>query len=207
MIAGLDIIKMYDLGYYLNCLIRYNKGNINPYHNLYHTLTVVKNIYFISKNENISDDKLKLMIIAGIFHDFNHSGGKHPSDKYKVLDAVDSFRQYSIEEEDDEKFIISLITCTEYPYRNNEVDDFQKIIRDADIMQTLEDNFLQQNVIGLNIELKNSNDIDIELLQSNINFMKSVEFFTDYTKNQMKNKLNNKIEECEYLIKILKEYE
>ena len=204
MIKGLEIIEMYELDYYLGCLIKYNQGNSNPYHNLYHTLTVVKNIYFISKNENIHDDKIRLMLIAGIFHDFNHSGGKHPKDKYNILDAVIEFNKFSKETEEDSNFIVKVISATEYPFLDIELTIYQKIIRDADVMQWLEDNFIQQNIVGLNLELKNSSNITIELLEKNIEFMTTVEFFTEYTKNQMENKLNGKLEECRYLIKVLK---
>ena len=205
MITGIEVIKMYELDYYLGCLIKYNQGNKNPYHNLFHTLSVVKNIYLISKTENIEDERLRLMLIAGIFHDFNHSGGKHKKDKYNILDAVTAYYQYTKELDEDSSFIVKMISITEYPFKEGELNIYQKIIRDADIMQLLEDNYLQQNVIGLNLELNNSGDITIEVLENNIKFMKSVEFFTDYTKHVMLHKLHRKLEECEYLIKILKE--
>lgn len=207
MITGLEVIQLYELDYYLNCLIKHNQGNRNPYHNLFHTLTVVKNIYLIGKNENISDDLLRLILIAGIFHDFNHSGGKNKSDEYNIIDAVNAYYKYTKENEVDSKFIVDIVSITEYPFRNGELNIYQKIMRDADVMQWLEDNFLQQNLIGLNIELNDSSDITIKLLENNIDFMKSIEFFTNYTKNAMKHKLYKKLEECKYLIKNLKQYD
>lgn len=206
MINGLDVIRLYDLDYYLSCLIKYNQGNKNPYHNLYHTLTVVKNIYLISKNEQIEDDKIRLLIIAGIFHDFNHSGGNKKSDKYNIVDAITAYHTYTKETSDDSFFIVKLIAITEYPFLDVELDIYQKIIRDADAIQFLEDNYLQQNILGLIIELNKSCDITIDFIEKSIDFYKSLELFTNYAKNNTSHKFNKRIEELEYLIKTLKVY-
>lgn len=205
MNISLDITKKYKLDHYINCLIVYNTGNNNPYHNFYHTMTVVKNIFFIGKSMEIDDDKLRLLLIAGIFHDFNHSGGKFPDD-YNVTNSIIKFKQFSQESNEDNEFITDVIKCTQFPYdkeKDLSLTDYQKIIRDADLMQSLEDNYLQQILFGLNKEITGSDTISVKQLQGQIVFMSSAEIFTDYAKSQMNDKLGSKIKDCEYLIKIL----
>lgn len=202
----IKITEEYNLEYYLKCLITLNKGNNNQYHNFEHTLSVVKNIYNIGKSENINDKKLRLLLIAGIFHDFNHLGGNQSSDIENIILTIDSFEDFSIEKEKDNEFIISLIECTEFPYKKYEVlSKYQKIIRDADMLQFLEDNFTQHILIGLNYEMNGTYKITEKQLLGQIGFMKNTIFFTDYAKEQVKLKLQDKINYCEFLIKILKD--
>jgi len=201
----LKIFKEYNLDYYLNCLINYNNGNNNPYHNFYHTITVVKNIYSISNSMKIDENIIRLLLIAGIFHDFDHSGGKFPDD-YNITNAIIKFNQFTKESKEDNEFIESIIKCTQFPY-NKEKDvsltDYQKIIRDADVIQWLEDNYLQQVVFGLNKEFTTEDVISIKQLEGQIGFMRSIKIFTEYAQIKVNEQLEQKCQDCEYLINVL----
>jgi hypothetical protein len=81
----------------------------------------------------------------------------------------------------DTKFMKSILDATQYPYviASNELDEYQKIIRDADLCQIYEYNWLQQNIFGLSQEMK----IPVEqLIPGTIAFLNSVEPLTDYGK-------------------------
>lgn len=207
MNKSLQVIKDYKLDNYLKILITLNEGNNNPYHNLNHTLTVVKNIYDISNNISMEHDKIRLMLIAGIFHDFNHSGGIHKKDSYNILDAITAFNIYSIENDEDNDFIVSVIVSTQFPYdkeKDASLNEYQKIIRDADVIQWVEDDYIQQVILGLGKEIFGTDSITIKQLEGQIDFMRSVKIFSKYAQNIINNKIESKIEDCEYLITILK---
>lgn len=204
MNKSLEIIKEYKLEYYLDCLLKYNSGNINYYHNYEHTMVVLKNVYDISKTYPTIDEYLRELFIVAIFHDFNHTGGRLKNDSENIIRAIEAFDKFTVEDNVSNIRIKNTIRATEYPFKNEELDILQKIIRDADVMQWLEPDYTQHVLLGLNGEFHNSSEITIELIQNSLDFMKSVEFFTEYTKNQMKQYLPEKIEELEYLITILK---
>lgn len=205
MDKSLQIIKTYKLVYYLNVLLEHNKSNNNPYHNFYHTMTIVKNIWSICNSEDLPYDKTRLLLISGIFHDFNHLGGKQKDDSENIKLALESFIEYSIENDEGNEFITSMIKCTQFPYDKDEsLDFYQMVIRDADILQSLESNYIQQVLFGLNMEMSGSTKLTIPQLENQIKFMSSVEIFTDYTKLKMKDGLQSKIEDIEFLIKALK---
>jgi len=170
-------------------------------------MVVIKNVYNIAKTYTTIDEYIVELLIAAIFHDFNHTGGRLKNDSENVDRAIEAFEKFTSENNSSNIRIKNIIRATEFPFKNDELDILQKIIRDADVMQWLEPNYIQHVLIGLNGEFHNSSSVTIELIQNSLDFMKSVEIFTKYAKDQMKQHLPEKIEECEYLIKILKNNE
>jgi hypothetical protein len=199
----LEIIKKYELEYYLKVLITENSGNNNFYHNFQHTTTVMMNVYHISLHEDLSRKKIRLLLIAALFYDFNHSGGKL-NDSENIKLAIDAFKKYSKESDKHNKFIIDIIKCTQYPYNVEEDENLtkcQKIIRDADCLHSIEDNFIQQILFGLNKEC--GNNLTITTLKNQIKFIEELKVFTYIGKSKYKSNLSKKINDCKYLIKIL----
>ncbi len=201
----LKIIKNYKLEKYLKQLILNNSGNNNPYHNFHHSLTIIKNIYFICKDLKIDEYHTRLMIIAGLFHDFNHSGGKEKDDSKNIEEAIKAFRKYSSEESiPDEKFVESIIEVTRYPYIKTEgLTIYEKIIRDDDLLQGCETNFIQQILFGLGKEMNNVDKLTIDGLNGQIKFMENTNFHTEWAKKKAKEKFVSLFEDCKYLINVL----
>lgn len=180
------VIKEYDLQYYWKIFFNENKSNDLPYHNLFHTQCVLINSYLICNSLNISKEDTRKNLISAIFHDFNHSGGKL-TDDLNVKEAISSFLKYSKETNDTNKDIINIIKATQYPYIISESDLIisQKIIRDADLLQMVEPNSLNQVIRGLLIhELKVPYE---KLKETQLNFIKGVKFYTDYAKDKFEN--------------------
>lgn len=201
----IKIVKKYDLSYYLKVLLNKNRANCNTYHNFNHTQTVFVNCYFIAKHEGLLDRTIKPILIAAVFHDFNHSGGKLP-DSENIKIAVENFLKYSIEAEEDNKFIIDLIRCTEYPFDpdfDKRLSLEQKIIRDADILQWIETDFMQHVMFGLKQEFEGKTILESGDISRQINFMKSINPFTQYGEIKIQLRMENLIEELLYLKKIL----
>lgn len=150
----LRIIQIFKLEFYFHILLTENTGATNPYHNNYHILTVFTNCYRASKKERLEKKKTRLLLIAALFHDFNHSAGKF-TDDVNVKNSISSFWKYSVESEIDSEKIVEIIKATQYPYVISENELFleQKIIRDCDLMQWYENNYLQQVFYGLSQEM------------------------------------------------------
>lgn len=203
MNTTLQIIKKYQLEKYFKILITENNGNNNPYHNFYHTCCVINNCHKISENEKINDSNIRLLLIAAIFHDFNHSAGKYTDDK-NIEEALTVFRQNSEESENDNQTIERLIRCTQYPYNKNEdLGIGQQIIRDADILQQLEDNWIQQCLFGLNKELNGKNSVSVKDLENQVKFTESLEIFTHTARMIFRQKIKSNIADIEFLKTII----
>ena len=146
-----DSIKLPDMFDYF---YENNKGKNNPYHNNTHTFNVVElvNQYCIANDIN---DTLKMCyLVAALFHDFNHSGGKK-TDKENVKLAYIGFwdawqinRRNSFKTENTRilpmyaDLIIRLINSTEFPYKSIEDNNSTRlykaealrVLREADIL-------------------------------------------------------------------------
>jgi hypothetical protein len=198
----LGIVKDYGLSHYLKVLLKENKSNNLPYHNFYHSLCVAYNCAQISDSLSFSFEETRLMVIASLFHDFNHSGGKLP-DSENVKNAIEAFKNFSLESEEDNNFIIDVIKATEYPYviSDEELTKYQMVIRDVDLMQTFEKNYLQQNVIGLMEELK-VDSLD-KMLDGSLNFWKNCKFHTGFAKEMSMRYMSSREKDIEFLKEIL----
>jgi len=177
------VLKEHDLQYYWKILFEKNKSNDLPYHNLFHTQCVLIYSYLISDSLKISKEEIRKILVAAIFHDFNHSGGKL-TDDLNIKEAISSFLKYSKEDNDTNKDIISIIKATQYPYiiPDNILTINQKIIRDADLLQNVEPNFMNQVIRGLLInELKIPFD---KLKETELDFYKNLKFYTDYARDK-----------------------
>lgn len=186
----LKLVQKYNLEYYFELLLTKNSAITNPYHNIFHTITVFVNSYHMAKSENCSEEQIRTILIAALFHDFNHSGGKK-SDQDNIKEAISFFEKHSKESDSVNDNVIEIIKSTEYPYTINEKDLNleQKIVRDADLTQMYTDNFLQQVIYGLLVQ-----EQGLELnkaIETQIKFMNYVHPLTKYG-NQLYTKFMDK---------------
>lgn len=205
MDLGLAVIKQLELENELATVIKFNSGNDNPYHNFAHTLAVAKNVYKLSVLRGVDYDKIRLMVIAALYHDFNHSGGaNNDTDNVRAAKlAVDKLCKSTNAQK---VFIKHLIDCTEFPFKKIELDEYQMIFRDADLMQWLEPDFIQHVLFGLNSELNGTYCLRAETIEKMIKFMDDATFFTEEAKYIMNKKKNLPTikRDCEFLINVLK---
>jgi hypothetical protein len=206
MDLGLSIIKQLGLENELATVIKYNSGNDNPYHNFAHTLAVVKNVYKLSILRGIDYSDIKLMVIAALYHDFNHTGGAS-SDSINISTAMEAVDKRCQATYPQKVFIKHLIACTEFPFKEQELDECQKVFRDADLMQWLEPDFIQHVLFGLNSELNGTYCLSAKTIEKMIKFMDDATFFTEEAKYIMYKKKNLPTikKDCEFLIKIIRE--
>lgn len=189
---GIEIVKHHHLLLKaFNYIIEFNESNYLPYHNLNHLLTVLKYTDKIAHGEGIYFDQRLVLHLAALFHDVNHSGGKL-NDSENIQNAIDGFSDFAIthmaiNSMSNEKYhehnsiynaVVNLIKVTEYPYvkPNSALSPAEKIIRDADMMQAFENNWVNQTTLGLASE---SNTPIKEFIPKQRHFLESVVFLTD----------------------------
>lgn len=199
ILEAIEIIDKYE---YLQKAFKYillnSKSNNGPYHNLNHLLTVLKYCYLGALSEGIKDEKeLRELLVAAIFHDVNHTIGKEKDDVnvQNSKDAIDKFvKQEEIDVDTD--YMNKLLDATQYPYviEGKDLDLKQGIIRDADLMQVLEYNWIHQNIAGLSSELKMH---FLDFVQPQRKFLESAAFNTDWGKKMHKDKWDDVMKQYE----------
>lgn len=157
-------------------------SNYLPYHNINHLLTVLKYSDIIAHGEGIYYDQRTSLHLAALFHDVNHSGGKL-KDSENIENAITSFKSFLSEESLEMSAtiildVINLIRVTEFPYvkAHSATTPMEKIIRDADMMQQFEYNWISQTSLGLAAEI----GMDAkEFIRKQRHFLEDMQFMTE----------------------------
>jgi hypothetical protein len=180
-----------------------NTSNVAPYHNLKHMCEVMLKAYEIMRGDNFigksgfkwnSYMNYQPVLVAALFHDYNHSQGKE-NDSYNIKEAIKGFNAF-VEQSDTTIFkeikneVVDIIKATEYPYviPSSELSYGQKVIRDADLLVSIDDNFFFQNVFGLKEEM--CVDSVEDMILGNIKFHENIKLECSYSKTAYKNRWN-----------------
>lgn len=153
-----------------------------PYHNINHLLTVLKYCDYIAEGEGVYYDQRLPLWLAALFHDVNHSGGEL-SDDINIKNARNAFMKFADQEDLDIELIKevgAIINATEFPYASalphSNISKLQTIIRDADLMQQFESNWIYQATLGLAKE----NNIPVEeFIPRQRIFLEDIKFLTE----------------------------
>lgn len=189
----------------------YNSNNLNnPYHNFRHTLHVLWLCHKACRyyQEKLTSYEMRSLLIAALFHDFDHPGHPHPGeqdpDRINIKIAIAGLQRYMAPE--DREFlpeIEALIEATHYPYKTagEELTLLGQIIRDADLAQVLSPVWIQQVVIGLAREWGVK---PIEVLRAQASFLDTLSFNTQWARQLFPQELvRAKIREAENLVRLL----
>lgn len=127
-----------------------NKSGKVPYHNTDHILTVTKWCGRLAGMHRVPIESEKALILAAMFHDFNHSGGKEV-DTVNVAEAVNQLRYFmsihpNLLTPEEQELAVKCVECTVFPFTVEPELEIQKIIRDADLLQSTEADF--ENILG-----------------------------------------------------------
>jgi hypothetical protein len=165
-----------------------NESNLAPYHSFNHMMLVTQQIYngFQKSYEELPYLNL---LLAGMFHDMNHTMGKETDEINVKLACValkdwwrfsgskidTSYMVVNINE------IVNIIRATQYPYviKDEDLTRPQQLIRDCDLLIALESNWFQ-NYLGLNAEM-GVGDVSLTLSKS-VEVYGNVTMRTDWAK-------------------------
>jgi hypothetical protein len=153
--------------------------------------------------EKLSKREMRNILVAAMFHDFDHTG-KKVDDKINIDLAVAGLYKY-VDESDKECLpqIESLVRSTEYPHKDKgEYNSLgHDIIRDVDMAQALNTVWVQQVIFGLSQEL----GLDYKkVFAMQEEYLKNIKFQTEWAKQQFNQEMiDSKIAEAKWYVNII----
>jgi hypothetical protein len=202
IIANQERLYEGSLTFYFRTLFFKSSNIYNPYHNFRHMLHVLWLCHQACRyyRNRLTPRQMRNLLIAALFHDFDHPGHPHPSegdpDRINIPIAIAGLRRYVMPA--DRSFlpqIEALIEATHYPYKigSDKLDLLGQIIRDADLAQALSPAWIQQVVLS-----------PLEVLKGQGSFLTGLSFSTYWAQQLFPQELiQAKIEEVEQLLQLL----
>ncbi len=207
MLTIVEIIKNKDNTYpgdlkdYFK-VIWYSPNVNNYYHNLRHMLHVMWATYqgAMYYGDKISPLTLRNMLIAALFHDYNHSGNTK-DDGSNIEIAIKGLKCH-IDPIDAPYFdeISSYIKGTQFPPVVMDLNLPASIVRDADVAYTLADVWIQTVNFGLNVEIGISTKKMLKLQEP---FLRALKFMTEWAEKEYGSKIEGRIEEANEMYSII----
>lgn len=196
-----------DLIHYFNVLFKHASNLCMPYHNFRHMFHVLWNCHLACEyyENDLSLRERRNLLIAAMFHDFDHSG-RMGNDDINIMIAIRGLRTHVMDIDRPHMYEIeTMIEATQYPYTvsSDNIDLCAKILRDADVSQALSVAWIQQVVFGLAQEWKKP---IIEVLKIQAPFISSLRFNTDWAQKTFHQEvLDAKITEARELVALIYE--
>lgn len=172
-----------DLIHYFQAVF-FNAQNLtNPYHNfrhMFHTLWLCYQACVFYKDQ-ITPRQMRNLLIAAMFHDFDHSG-MMGNDDLNIKRAIRGLEKHLVRQ-DKEYFgdICEVIWATEFPHKapSQSLPLLAQIIRDANLAQGFSEALIQQVVFGL---AKEWGKKPIEILAGQCPFFSHLDFTTEWAR-------------------------
>jgi hypothetical protein len=116
-------------------LVNMNPAASLPYHDNTHNYVVAVNAYQMGKELQMSTYQVNHMLVAGLFHDFDHTGGTlfDVTNIIRALKAVEDNREIFIRAGLQPWYVKQLIQATQNPPRTHYTIP-EQVMRDADLM-------------------------------------------------------------------------
>ena len=163
------------------------------YHNLDHTMQVVKATTEIGQNSGLTEEDLEIVTIAAWFHDlgYKESGQNHEEISAKL--AKEFLSEHSYPTSKIEK-VENCILATKMPQSPKNL--LEEVVCDADLHHLgTEDYFRMARRLKKEINNNNTDELltDAKWMQMNIDFIKEHKYFTEYAENKYgQQKLKNR---------------
>jgi len=210
IIANEERLYEGNLKFYFRILFFESRNLHNPYHNFRHMLHILWLCHKACRyyQTQITPRQMRNLLIAALFHDFDHPGHPHPGeddpDRINIPIAIAGLRRHIMPA--DRPFlpkIEALIEATHYPYKigSDKLDLLGQIIRDADLAQALSPAWIQQVVIGLAQEWEVQ---PLDVLKGQASFLAGLSFCTRWAQQLFPaERIQAKVEEAEQLLRLL----
>lgn len=191
-----------DLNHYFR-VIWHAPNILADYHNISHMLHVLWATYqgWLYYKDQIDPRTLRNMLIASLFHDYNHPGTKS-DDSQNVELAIKGLKAHILPI--DEPFfdqIACYIRATKFPHDAGEVSLPAQILRDADVTYTLGDVWIQRVNFGLNKELGMSTE---EMLKGQKFFFRNLfHLSTEWAIKEYGPRVEERIKEADLMAEVI----
>ncbi|WP_408602001.1 hypothetical protein [Pseudomonas sp. PLMAX] len=175
-----------------------------PYHDWYHTCCVVEGTiqglrYYLKGNlSDLSATEQKEVnstILAAAFHDVGHTGVKEP-DIVNISRSIMIAHRFLVDAgiqgngssavAVDIPFLLETLQSTQYPFKREPLNEYQAILRDADLLQILEPTWFDDLYINMYQEfLEGSPTLGFQQFCLNeMDFIKSAKFFSQWFRDE-----------------------
>ena len=149
------------------------------YHNLEHTIEVVKAVHEIGSHSGFTEDELEVVTIAAWLHDvgYHTNGQNHEAESIRVARALLS--DWGMPEERIEQ-VANTIQATQMPQHPK--DKLGRVICDADLYHLSTDLYQEKGELLRKelADLQGKEMTDQEWLELNMEFFKNHHYFTEY---------------------------
>ncbi|HSD06844.1 Pycsar system effector family protein [Flavobacterium sp.] len=163
-------------------LIKDKLSDLYTYHNLNHTLEVVRAVTILCDAENVNPSDKEILLVAAWFHDVGYTKN-HVNHEELSIEIASHFLKEKGKSDDYIDTVSNLIRATEKKYVPQT--DLEKIIKDADYHHILNDDYLFK-CEGLRKEWQNTEGksmTDLEWAKVNEYFLTTAhKFYTSYAK-------------------------
>ncbi len=186
IVKNTDGMYIGNLVEYFKIIVNHARNLRNPYHNFRHMFYVLWTchdacLYYMA-NGQMSGRDARNLLVAALFHDFDHSG-RTGEDDLEITRAVRSFTKHceGLDQRPYFADIVAIIVATKYPYKtpSSELSLSCQIIRDADASQGLDKSWIQQIVFGLGEEINLS---PYKMLNKHADFLSKLTFTTEWAR-------------------------
>lgn len=169
---------------YVESFLEQNLSNEIFYHDLEHTHEVVKAAKEIGKASGLTDDQLETVQIAAWFHDTGYYKGKMDHEKESKNIAEEFLRSQGINEKKIAE-VGGCIIATKIPQRPTNL--MEEVLCDADLYHLSTSEFFSKSeLLRKEFSITESNEIkNKKWLNTNIKFLKTHTFFTQYAKEKL----------------------
>lgn len=157
------------------------------FHNLEHTMQVVSAVWEIGAMENLKTHQIQLVEIAAWFHDTGHKTKYLGHESESIAIATHYLNLLKVER-DIVQIIQGCIRATKMPQKANNL--FQKIICDADLYHlSTKECLAKGQLLRREFKEKLGREVSDECWdRTNLLFLKTHNYFTDYGRNQLQRK-------------------
>lgn len=170
---------------YISQLLKDNLSPLYSYHNIDHTIQVVKACKAISADMNLNPEQLEKLLVAAWFHDSGYIEGRENHENRSMKIASD-FLTKNGKSADYITEVNYIIAATEKSFVPQTT--LQKILKDADFINLGSHNYFA-NCENLRSEWKDTEQYvfsDYEWNQENLTFLESIHvFYTEYAKENL----------------------
>lgn len=175
-----------------------------PYHDWYHTCCVVEGtiqgLRYLLRHQPpdlaaINQVQINSAILAATFHDVGHSGVREP-DVVNISRSIMIANRFLKEnhlhdkreqpEAVDISFTLECLQSTQFPFPREPLNEFQAILRDADLMQVLEPTWFDDLYINMYQEFLEGNpELDFrQFCLNEMEFIKRAKFYSQWFLNE-----------------------
>lgn len=180
------------------------------YHSPYHMHCMVVQCndaleFYAEKNSTIPFDHvgMEALILSALFHDIGHSGGTDP-DNLNVARSMSLYAQHVAPKvgylTDVNKQVYDNIEVTQFPFIHEPKNLYQQILRDADLLMSLQPDWFETLYVDLRSEICNARKMTFgEFCVGQVKFMQGVRFYTKWFEEAKKPEFDARMKEMEDL--------